>query len=100
MSVTTEEVRKIAVERRKRVSTSSLNRILKRAVVKNSLPVYRGRPLRLYFGSQVGVAPPRFVLFFNHPKGVHFSYQRYLKNCLREAYKFEGSDIKLILRKR
>lgn len=92
--------RQIAIDRRRRIGTGELNRILSSAVKRAPLPLYRGRPLKLYFGAQVGVAPPRFALFFNHPRGVHFSTVRYLKNAIRENFGFVGSDIKLLVRKR
>lgn len=95
-----EAVRKVAYARQKRVSTGRLNEILKRAIKRNSLPIYRGRPVKLYYASQVSAAPPRFVLFFNQPKGVHFSNMRYLKNAIRSQVDFEGTDIKLMARKR
>lgn len=94
-----EAVKQAATSRERRVPTGMLNKVLRRAVVKNSLPVYRGRPLKLYFAAQVGTAPPRFVLFFNHPRAVHFSYLRFLKNAIREEFGFEGTDIKLSARK-
>ncbi|MCB0335087.1 MAG: ribosome biogenesis GTPase Der [Bdellovibrionales bacterium] len=84
----------------KRVSTSELNRVLERAFTKNPPPVYRGEPIKLYFATQVSVAPPTFVLFLNHPKKLNFSYERYIRNALRKEFGFEGNDIKLIFRKR
>ncbi|MCB0346611.1 MAG: ribosome biogenesis GTPase Der, partial [Bdellovibrionales bacterium] len=94
-----EAVKQAARSRERRVPTSMLNKVLRRAVTKNSLPVYRGRPLKLYFAAQVGTSPPRFVLFFNFPRAVHFSYLRFLKNALREEFGYEGTDIKLVARK-
>ena len=93
-------VKDVAYERTKRVSTAHLNMILKRAMQKVQAPRYRGQPLKFYYGTQVETSPPRFVLFFNHPREVHFSYLRYLKNCMREKFGFHGTDIKLVLRRR
>lgn len=83
-----------------RVQTSDLNRILGRAFSSKPPPVYHGEPIKLYFATQIGTAPPSFVLFVNHPKRLNFSYERYLKNILRQHYPFPGLDIKLIFKKR
>lgn len=83
-----------------RVKTSELNKILNRAVGRNAPPTHRGDPVKLYFATQINTAPPTFVLFFNHPRKVDAAYQRYLKNALRDEFSFQGSDIKLLLRKR
>ena len=63
-------------------------------------PVYRGEPIKLFFATQIESAPPTFVLFVAHPKQLGFAYERYLKNALRKEFPFEGTDIKLIFRKR
>jgi GTP-binding protein len=83
-----------------RIQTSDLNKTLLRAFNKKSPPVYRGAPLKFYFSTQVSVAPPRIILFVNHPEKVHFTYQRYLKNFIREVYPFPGIDIKLEFKKK
>jgi len=93
-------VKTVAEERAKRVPTGRLNRILKRSFIKHVPPVYRGRPVKLYYGAQIMTAPPRFALFFNYPKALHFSYLRYLKNSIRDEFGFDGTDIKLSLRRR
>lgn len=95
-----ETVKEVAFERERRVSTGALNRVLARAVSRKSAPIYRGRPVKVYFATQVQSAPPEFIFFVNQPRGVHFSYVRYLKNCIRDAFGFEGSDIRIRLRKR
>ncbi len=95
-----DEALHIAKERVKRVPTNRLNQVLERAIRRKALPIYRGRPVKLYYAVQVDAAPPRFAMFFNYPKEVHFSYMRYLKNALREEFQFEGTDMKLIPRKR
>lgn len=83
-----------------RVPTAQLNRVVLDAVSHHSPPSKRGRRLRIYYATQVGVAPPSFVLFVNDPQLVHFSYRRYLENQLREAFGFEGSPLRLSFRKR
>jgi GTP-binding protein len=95
-----DEVTKIAAARLRKVNTGALNRLLERGLRRVSSPTYRGRPVKLLFGTQVSVAPPRFVLFFNQPKGVHFSILRFIKNTIRERYGFYGTDLKLTIRKR
>lgn len=95
-----EVVKEVAYSRQRRISTNRLNRILKVAVQKHTLPVYRGRPVKLYYASQVAVAPPRFVIFVNQPQGIHFSNIRYLKNSIRKFVEFDGTDIKIVVRKK
>ncbi len=95
-----ETVRLVAESRMRRVSTNQLNRLLKSAAQRVSAPSYRGRPVKLYYAAQVDCAPPRFLLFFNYPQQVHFSYLRFLKNAIREEFGFHGTDIKLATRKR
>lgn len=84
----------------KRIPTSELNKTLKQAFQRKPPPVHRGEPIKLYFATQIDSAPPTFVLFLNQPKDLPDSYLRYVKKSLRDAYPFEGSDLKLILRKR
>lgn len=83
-----------------RIQTSDINRILSRAFSSKPPPVYHGEPIKLYFATQIGTSPPTFVLFVNHPKKVNFSYERYLKNCIRDHYPLPGLDIKIIFKKR
>jgi GTP-binding protein len=84
----------------KHISTSVLNEIFQDAQMMNEAPNFNGGRLKILFSNQVGVAPPTFVLFVNNPKFMHFSYQRYLENRLRDSYDFEGTPIKIILRQR
>lgn len=93
-------VKEVALDRQRRVSTPRLNHLLKKCVRQLTPPAYRGVPVRLYYGAQVDAAPPRFVLFFSHPKGLNFSYLRFLKNRIRDEFGFRGTDIKLAVRKR
>jgi GTP-binding protein len=83
-----------------RVHTAQLNQLVQNAVSRHSPPSKRGRRLRIYYATQVGVAPPSFVFFVNDPQLVHFSYRRYLENQLREALGFEGSPLSFAFRKR
>lgn len=95
-----ETVKHVAEQRIKRISTNRFNRVLKRQLLRYPPNHYRGHAVKLYYGTQVEAAPPRFVLFFNQPKGLHFSYLRQLKNTLRDEFGFEGTDIKLVCRKK
>lgn len=83
-----------------RVSTSTLNEILQDAQIINPPPDFNGGRLKIYFGNQVSSCPPTFVLFVNSPTYMHFSYQRFLENRLRDCFEFTGSPIKIICRER
>jgi GTP-binding protein len=85
---------------RKRVATSVLNDVLVDAQAMNPTSNFEGGRLKIYYGNQVAVTPPTFVLFVNDPKFLHFSYKRYLENKLRDAFGFEGTPIHIICRKR
>jgi GTP-binding protein len=94
------EAVKVAAQRQVRISTGELNRVLREGVMAHPSGSGSGRPLKFLYATQVGVAPPMFVLFVNDPDLVHFSYARYLENTLRAAYPFEGTPIKLVFRRR
>ena len=83
-----------------RIRTSELNRILQDAVARHAPPSRRGRRLKIYYASQPEVDPPTFVFHVNDPDLVHFSYERYLENRLREANPFPGTPIRLLFRPR
>lgn len=87
-------------EAQKRIGTGELNRFLQEAVTAHPPPRHRGREVKIYYLSQVGIKPPTFVFFTNYPHAVHFSYERYLANRLRETYGFEGTPIRLFFRGR
>jgi GTP-binding protein len=87
-------------ERRRRISTGELNRLLADATDRQPPPAVRGRRPKLFYGTQVGVAPPTFVFFANDAANIHFSYRRYLENRLRETYGFDGTPIRLVFRDR
>ena len=82
----------------KRLTTSVLNRMISEAVTQVPTPQDKGRHLRIYYGTQVSVQPPTFVLFVNDKELSHFSYERYLENQLRRNFGFEGVPIRLLLR--
>mgnify|MGYP001099471197 CR=1 FL=1 len=83
-----------------RVATGVLNEILAEAVVMQQPPSDKGKRLKIYYITQVGVKPPTFVLFVNKKELMHFSYTRYLENKIREAFGFGGTSLKFIIRER
>ncbi len=83
-----------------RVSTGMLNDVLADAVARVQPPSDKGRRLKIYYMTQISVAPPTFVIFCNNAELFHFSYQRYLENCLRQTFGFKGTPIKLIIRQK
>lgn len=84
----------------RRIQSSLLNNLLMDAVAMNPTPSDKGRRLKIYYMTQVAVKPPTFVVFINDLELMHFSYERYLENKLRESFFFSGSPIKLICRER
>ncbi len=87
----------IQAERSRRIPTGELNRLVAELTAKHAI-TRNGRPLKIRYGTQVSVAPPRFVFFVNDVELVHFTYERYVENQIRERYGFEGSAIKLRFR--
>ncbi|MFS0863544.1 ribosome biogenesis GTPase Der [Fredinandcohnia sp. 179-A 10B2 NHS] len=83
-----------------RVQTNVLNDVVMDAVAMNPAPTDKGNRLRIYYVTQVAVKPPTFVVFVNEPELMHFSYERFLENRIRDAFGFEGTPIKLIARAR
>jgi GTPase len=87
-------------ERQKRISTGEVNRMLREAVAQHPPPSRPSSWLKFYYATQSDVAPPRFVFFCNDPRNVHFSYERYLENCIRERWEFDGTPIVMHFRSR
>ncbi len=87
-------------EREKRVSTGSLNKLLKDAVAKHPPASRPGKWLKFFYATQADASPPTFVFFCNDPEHIHFSYRRYLENELRAEYGFVGSPIRMSFRSR
>ena len=83
-----------------RISTGMFNDVLSDAMIKVQPPSDKGKRLKIYYMTQISVAPPTFVIFCNDAELFHFSYQRYIENCLRETFGFAGTPIKLIIRER
>lgn len=90
----------VAEQHNYRVRTPELNRILNDATLVNPLPGGGGKKIKLYYATQVRTAPPTFVFFSNYPEEVHFSYLRYLENVVRKNFGFEGTPIRLLVRKK
>lgn len=82
-----------------RIKTSLLNNVMQEAQTMNLAPDFNGGRLKIYFASQVSTAPPHIILVVNEPEFMHFSYQRYLENKLRETFNFEGTPIKISLKR-
>ena len=81
-----------------RISTGMLNDVLNEATMRVQPPSDKGKRLKIYYMTQISVAPPTFVIFCNNAELFHFSYQRYIENCLRDTFGFVGTPIKLIIR--
>ncbi|SDD38697.1 ribosome biogenesis GTPase Der [Sporomusa acidovorans] len=96
----TELVKYVADQHVMRVATSVLNQVIEDATAINPPPSDRGRRLKIYFTTQPDVKPPTFIFFVNDPEIMHFSYLRFLENKLREAFGFEGTPLKLVVRGR
>jgi GTP-binding protein len=90
----------VQAERLRRVSTADLNRLLQDAVARHPPKSKTGRRLKFYYVTQPEVDPPTFVFFVNDRKLVHFTYQRYLENRIREVYSFLGTPLRLTFRSR
>ena len=86
--------------RHQRIPTSELNKWMRDVITVHPPPSHNGLRVKFFYTTQVTTAPPTFVMFVNKPEWVHFSYQRYLENRLREEYPFEGSPMRLVFRAR
>jgi len=89
------DVEMVSDEFNRKVSTAELNRVLKDAEINHPPPMFRGRRLKLFYATQTAVRPPTFIIFVNKSEGIHFSYERYLMNCLRQAFGFVACPIRL-----
>ncbi|MEW6377139.1 MAG: ribosome biogenesis GTPase Der [Thermodesulfobacteriota bacterium] len=90
----------VAEQTKKRISTSHLNKYFGKWVERVPPPLYKNRRVKMNYITQVSTAPPTFVIYTNIPEGIHFSYERYLINQMREAFDFEGVSIRLLFRKK
>jgi GTP-binding protein len=88
-------VREVTANHHKRIATGEVNRFFEEVLAHHPPPTSGGRSVKLYYATQVRVAPPTFVVSANHPDRVHMSYQRYVTNQLRERFGFEGTPIRV-----
>ncbi|MDO5455848.1 MAG: ribosome biogenesis GTPase Der [Eubacteriales bacterium] len=95
-----DEIDMVSANQSMRIQTGVLNEIINEACVMQQPPSDKGRMLRIYYATQVGVKPPTFVLFVNDKELMHFSYQRYLENRIRESFGFRGTPLRFIIRER
>jgi GTP-binding protein len=93
-------VDRVAAARKRRVSTSDLIKFIEAITEANPPTSKTRREVRILYAAQTGVAPPSFVLFTNVATELHFSYERFLVNRLRESFGFEGTPIRLKVRRR
>ncbi len=94
------EIGKMHRQFTQRFPTAALNRLLEDAKAKHEPPMYQGRRLKLYYTAQISTAPPSFAIISNYPKGIHFSYQRYLSNRFREGLGLDRVPLRLFFRER
>lgn len=95
-----EMIEAVIENRALRIQTGVLNEILTEAVALQQPPSDKGKRLKIYYITQVSVKPPAFVIFVNSKKLMHFSYTRYLENRIRDAFGFEGTSLRFIIRER
>ena len=89
------EVEKVSSNIIKEIKTSLLNNVIQEAYSLNPAPTYKGKRLKIYYVHQEGVKPPKFIFNVNNKGLVHFSYERYLENKIRESFDFEGTPIEI-----
>ena len=94
------EILKVAENIKKEIKTSILNEVIQDAYQLNLPPTYKGKRLKIYFASQTGTKPPKFTFRVNNKGLVHFSYERYLENKIRENFDFTGTPIVLQFKNR
>ncbi|GAB6088333.1 ribosome biogenesis GTPase Der [Alkaliphilus crotonatoxidans] len=93
-------VKHVANQNAMRIPTGSLNEIIGEATLLNQPPSDKGKRLKIFYATQASVKPPTFILFINDKELMHFSYQRYLENRIRESYGFEGTPVRFMLREK
>lgn len=93
-------VKRVSENHAMRIQSSILNEVIEDSVARNPAPADKGRRLRIYYATQVAIKPPTFVVFVNDPELMHFSYERFLENRIRETFDFEGTPLRLITRAR
>ncbi|MFC1900404.1 ribosome biogenesis GTPase Der [Chloroflexota bacterium] len=91
---------KVYQERLKRFSTAEVNSVVQEAIAAHNMPRKGNKRLKLFYATQAEVNPPTFVFFVNDSKLIHFSYQRYLENKLRQSFGFDGTPLRLVFKNR
>ncbi len=95
-----EEIKLVNQQHKRRITTGMLNDLLNEAAAKQQPPSDKGKRLKIYYGTQASAAPPTFVLFVNSADLFHYSYLRFIENQLRQAFGFEGTPIRFIIREK
>ena len=95
-----EQINYVYNQAKTRISTGMLNDLLNDATTRHEPPSDKGRRLKIYYMTQVSVAPPTFVIFCNSIELFHYSYRRYIENCIRETFGFRGTPIRIVLREK
>ncbi|MGX7197087.1 ribosome biogenesis GTPase Der [Enterococcus olivae] len=95
-----EMIEEVSMNQNLRVPSALLNDVIMDAVAINPTPTDKGKRLKIFYGTQVAVKPPTFVIFVNEEELMHFSYARFLENQIRKAFVFEGTPIRIIPRRR
>ena len=95
-----ELIKRVNDNHEQRISSAVLNDVVMDSIAHNPTPTDNGKRLRIYYATQVAIKPPTFVIFVNDPELMHFSYERFLENQIREAFDFEGTPIHIIERRR
>ena len=95
-----ELIKRVNDNHEQRISSAVLNDVVMDAIAHNPTPTDNAKRLRIYYATQVAIKPPTFVIFVNDPELMHFSYERFLENQIREAFDFEGTPIHIIERRR
>ncbi|MBE0425632.1 MAG: ribosome biogenesis GTPase Der [Nitrospirae bacterium] len=90
----------IIKERKTRIPTADLNSYFREIITKMSLPLYKGKPVKLYYITQVKTEPPAFVLFTNYPAAIKESYMRYMEKVLRDHFQFKGTPVRIFIKAR
>ena len=93
-------IQSVYLEASKRVTTGMLNDMLNDAITRVQPPSDKGKRLKIYYMTEISTNPPTFVIFCNSEELFHFSYRRYIENCIRETFGFEGTPIKIIIRQK
>ncbi|WP_283678769.1 ribosome biogenesis GTPase Der [Lentilactobacillus sp. Marseille-Q4993] len=93
-------IKRVNENHKRRVQSSALNDVIMDAISIHPTPTVNSKRLRVYYATQVAVGPPTFIVFVNDPELMHFSYQRFLENQIREHFDFSGTPVRIIKRNR